>query len=122
MKITVNEALSGKLQDRMKLKQLDQFISNLPCLGKDLMALTVKEMQENGIGYGVGNGTKDEQESAAKDIYGDFDKYITWSVKPDDNGEEYYITAEIKPKTWDLPLDDLKQLFELLDDSLKPYC
>lgn len=121
-KARVKEELSPKLQDRTKFKALDKFISKLPCLGEDTIGLTTDQIRTEGIGYSV--GSEEENKEAAKDIFGDFDDYFTWSVEREtaDDGDAYFILAKPKAVLWTLSLGELKQVFELLDDAFKPYC
>ena len=124
MKITVKEikcgeALSPKMQQRLKIKELDAYIQSLPFFG-DIIGDSLQALRQDGFGYGVGNAEKEEQEKAAKDILSDFDDYLDYAIKQED--DDWYIAITFKPSLWALSLEDAKKVFKMLDDAFGPYC
>ena len=114
-----NEEISPKLQDRLKFKEFAQFFNELPFFGQTI-GDPVDTVRKEGLGYGVGNGSKEEQEEAAKDILSDFDDYVSWTTDQDNDGS-WYIKMTFKPELWALPLEELKKVFGLLDDAFGPW-
>lgn len=114
-----SEEISPKLQDRLKFKEFAQFFDQLPFFG-----LTIGDpldtIRKKGLSYGVGNGSKEEQEVAAKDILSDFDDYVSWTTEKDRDGG-WYIQMTFKPELWALPIEELKKVFGLLDDAFGPW-
>lgn len=114
-----NEEISPKLQDRLKFKEFAQFFNELPFFGQTI-GDPLDTVRKEGLGYGVGNGSKEEQEEAAKEILSDFDDYVSWTTDQDPDGS-WYIKMTFKPELWALPIEELKKVFGLLDDAFGPW-
>ena len=114
-----NEEISSKLQDRLKFKEFAPFYNELPFFGQTI-GDPLDTVRKEGLGYGVGNGSKEEQEEAAKDILSDFDDYVSWTTDQDTDGS-WYIKMTFKPELWALPIEELKKVFGLLDDAFGPW-
>lgn len=116
-----NEEISPKLQDRLKFKELNEFLKDLPFFGFNY-GEDVDTLKREGILYGVGD--KETNEEAAKDILGDFEDYATWTIDSEVNrhGEtEWFMNIKFKPELWALPIEELKKVFGLLDDAFGPW-
>ena len=115
---TSNEEISPKVRDRIKSKELAAYIEALPFFGKTYGA-SLDALKADGISYSHGNGSKAEEEAAAKKILSDFEDYLTWSIaKEIEDGEDvHYISVKFKPELWELPIDEFKQVFGALDDA-----
>lgn len=116
--IRTSEAISPKLQDRLKFKEFEPFFNKLPFFGQTI-GDPLDTIRKEGLGYGVG-GSKEDQEEAAKDILSDFDDYVSWTTEKDNDGE-WYIKMTFKPELWALPIEELKKVFGLLDDAFGPW-
>lgn len=114
-----SEEISPKLQDRLKFKEFAQFFNELPFFGQTI-GDPLDTVRKEGLGYGVGDGSKEEQEEAAKDILSDFDDYVSWTTDKDTDGS-WYIKMTFKPELWALPIEELKKVFGLLDDAFGPW-
>lgn len=114
-----NEEISPKLQDRLKFKEFAPFYNELPFFGQTI-GDPLDTVRKEGLGYGVGNGSKEEQETAAKDILSDFDDYVSWTTDQDTDGS-WFIKMTFKPELWALPIEELKKVFGLLDDAFGPW-
>lgn len=109
------EAISPKLAQRAKLKELDSYIKTLPNFQE--LGTTISELQ-SGFGYGVGNNTEKEQQEFVKDLE-DFDEYFSHELKSE-NGE-YYAEFKTKPAFLELSLEEAEKVLKLFNDALNPY-